>query len=72
MGGTIWDQVLGRIETKVNRYSYYTWFRHTQFAGDDGRTLTVRVTDPMVSTRLPCRNQNTPTPPRPSPLQFVG
>ena len=29
MGTTIWDEVLGRIETKVNRYSYYTWFRQT-------------------------------------------
>jgi chromosomal replication initiator protein len=48
MGGTIWDEVLGRIETKVNRYSYYTWFRQTSLAGDDGKTLTVRVTDPMV------------------------
>jgi chromosomal replication initiator protein len=48
MGGTIWDQVLARIETKVNRYSYYTWFRHTQLAGDEAGTITVRVTDPMV------------------------
>ena len=32
MTGTIWDEVLGRIETKVNRYSYYTWFAHTSLA----------------------------------------
>ena len=37
MTGTIWDEVLGRIETKVNRYSYYTWFRHTSLVDDDGR-----------------------------------
>lgn len=48
MTGTIWDEVLGRIETKVNRYSYYTWFRQTSLADDDGKTLTIRVTDPMV------------------------
>jgi len=48
MGGTIWDDVLGRIETKVNRYSYYTWFRQTSLSSDDGKTLTVRVADPLV------------------------
>jgi chromosomal replication initiator protein len=48
MSGTVWDDVLGRIETKVNRYSYYTWFRNTSLADDDGTTITIRVTDPMV------------------------
>jgi chromosomal replication initiator protein len=48
MSGTIWDEVLGRIETKVNRYSYCTWFKQTSLAHDDGKTMTVRVTDPMV------------------------
>ena len=48
MGGRIWDEVLGRIETKVNRYSYYTWFQPTSQAGDDGGTITVRVADPHV------------------------
>ncbi|MEZ5316662.1 MAG: chromosomal replication initiator protein DnaA [Vicinamibacterales bacterium] len=48
MGGTIWDETLNRIETKVNRYTYFTWFRQTAFGGDDGVTITVRVTDPMV------------------------
>ena len=48
MSGTIWDDVLGRIETKVNRYSYYTWFRQTSLAHDDGKTITVRVADAMV------------------------
>ena len=48
MSGTIWDDVLGRIETKVNRYSYYTWFRQTALAHDDGKTITVRVADAMV------------------------
>ena len=48
MGGRVWDEVLGRIETKVNRYSYYTWFKQTSQAGDDGSTITIRVADPHV------------------------
>ena len=48
MAGTIWDEVLGRVETKVNRYSYYTWFKQTSLARDEGRVLTIRVSDPMV------------------------
>jgi chromosomal replication initiator protein len=48
MAGTVWDAVLGRIETKVNRHSYYTWFRQTTLASDDGGRLVVRVADPMV------------------------
>jgi chromosomal replication initiator protein len=48
MAGTIWDDVLGRVETKVNRYSYYTWFKQTSLVRDDGRMLTVRVTDSLV------------------------
>ena len=37
----LWDQVLARIETKVNRHSFYTWFKPTAFLQDDGTTLTV-------------------------------
>jgi chromosomal replication initiator protein len=48
MAGTVWNDVLARIETKVNRFSYHTWFRHTSLARDDGQTLTIRVTDPGV------------------------
>ena len=53
MAGTVWDEVLGRIETKVNRYSYYTWFRQTSLATDDGDTLwSSRVADPMAADWL--------------------
>ena len=31
MTGSIWDQVLARIETKVNRHIFYTWFKPTTF-----------------------------------------
>jgi chromosomal replication initiator protein len=48
MTGTIWDKVLARIETKVNRYSYFTWFKNTSLLDDRGDALTIRVTDPMV------------------------
>ena len=39
----VWDDILGRIETKVNRHSFYTWFKPTGFVHEDGRTITVRV-----------------------------
>src|SRR5205809_783674 len=48
MTGTIWDKVLARIETKVNRYSYFTWFKNTALLRDEGAVLAVRVTDPTV------------------------
>jgi chromosomal replication initiator protein len=43
MSGNIWDQVLARIETKVNRHSFYTWFKPTVFVSDDGGIVRVRV-----------------------------
>ena len=43
IGSSIWDQVLARIETKVNRHSFYTWFKPTSFIRDDGQVLRVRV-----------------------------
>jgi len=39
----LWDEVLSRIETKVNRHSFYTWFKPTSFIGEDRTALTVRV-----------------------------
>ena len=47
MTGNIWDQVLSRIETKVNRHSFYTWFKPTSFVADDGAALRVRVPNPV-------------------------
>jgi chromosomal replication initiator protein len=43
IGSSIWDQVLSRIETKVNRHIFYTWFKPTTFVGDDGARLRIRV-----------------------------
>jgi len=39
----LWDEILSRIETKVNRHSFYTWFRPTTFMSDDRTSVTVRV-----------------------------
>ena len=39
----IWDQLLARIETKVNRHSFYTWFKPSSFLSDDGVSIRVRV-----------------------------
>jgi len=38
-----WKQVLSRVESKVNRHSFYTWFRPTSFSSDEGHSLRVRV-----------------------------
>jgi len=43
MSGNVWNQVLSRIETKVNRHSFYTWFRPTTLLEDSGERITIRV-----------------------------
>ena len=43
MNDTIWDQILSRIETKINRHSFYTWFKPTVFVSDIKDTVNVRV-----------------------------
>jgi chromosomal replication initiator protein DnaA len=52
MEATIWDQVLARIETKVNRHSFYTWFRPTALLSDGGEALTIRVPNPLFKDWL--------------------
>ena len=42
-GINIWDAVLARIETKVNRHSFYTWFKPTRFVSEESRGIRVRV-----------------------------
>ena len=41
----LWDQILARIETKMNRHAFYTWFRPTSFVTEDRSSVTVRVPD---------------------------
>jgi len=48
----LWDEILGRIETKVNRHSFYTWFRPTTFVSDDRSALTVRVPNALFKDWL--------------------
>ena len=43
MSGSVWDRVLGRIETKVNRHCFYTWFKPAVFIDDNGGTVRIRV-----------------------------
>ena len=45
MAGTIWDEALARIETKVASYSFHSWFGHTSLVRDDRATIFVRVPD---------------------------
>ncbi len=49
---SLWDDILARIETKVNRHSFYTWFRPTTFVAEDRSSLTVRVPNPLFKDWL--------------------
>jgi chromosomal replication initiator protein len=52
MDPSIWDQILTRIETKVNRHSFYTWFKPTSFLADGGASITVRVPNTLFKDWL--------------------
>jgi chromosomal replication initiator protein len=52
MDVSIWDQILTRIETKVNRHSFYTWFKPTGLVADGGHSITVRVPNPLFKDWL--------------------
>jgi chromosomal replication initiator protein len=52
VNATVWDAILARIETKVNRHSFYTWFKPTVFVSDTGTVVTVRVPDALVKDWL--------------------
>jgi chromosomal replication initiator protein len=49
----LWDQLLSRIETKVNRHSFYTWFRPTGFVTEDHSSITIRVPTTSFMEWLP-------------------
>jgi chromosomal replication initiator protein len=40
---SLWDEVLTKVETKVNRHSFATWFRPTTFHSLDGSSLSIHV-----------------------------
>ena len=52
MDASIWEQILTRIETKVNRHSFYTWFKPTSFVADGGSSITVRVPNALFKDGL--------------------
>src|SRR5688500_7471332 len=52
MDASIWDQILTRIETKVNRHSFYTWFKPTSFVADAGSSITVSVPNALFKDWL--------------------
>ena len=52
MDSSIWDQILARVETKVNRHSFSTWFKPTAFVEDGGRSITVRVPNTLFKDWL--------------------
>ena len=43
MAVNVWDSVLSHVETKVNRHSFYTWFKPTTFVEEVGQELIIRV-----------------------------
>jgi len=43
IGSNLWDQVLSRIEAKVNRHSFYTWFKPTTFVEEREGGVRIRV-----------------------------
>ena len=48
----IWDEVLARIDVKINRHSFYTWFKPTAYVEDQGSTLVVRVPNALFNDWL--------------------
>jgi len=47
-----WDRVLARIETKINRHSFYTWFKPTSLIAETAAGITVRVPNPVFKDWL--------------------
>jgi len=52
MSANVWELVLAKVEGKVNRHSFFTWFKPTSFVADDGQTLTIRVPNPLFKDWL--------------------
>jgi chromosomal replication initiator protein len=48
----LWEQVLTRVEAKVNRHSFYTWFKPTSFVSEDAAFVTVRVPNALFKDWL--------------------
>src|SRR3954464_3523895 len=48
----LWEEVLSRVEAKVTRHSFYTWFKPTSFVAEDGIVVTVRVPNALFKDWL--------------------
>ena len=48
----LWDEVLAKVEAKVNRHSFATWFRPTTFQALQGSRLLVQVPNPQFKDWL--------------------
>src|SRR5467141_5205853 len=48
----LWDEVLAKVEAKVNRHSFATWFRPTTFHALQGSSLLVQVPNPQFKDWL--------------------
>ena len=43
---------MARVETKINRHSFYTWFKPTSLVSETSTVLTVRVPNPVFKDWL--------------------
>jgi chromosomal replication initiator protein len=50
---SIWEQVLSRIESKVGRHSFSTWFKPTSMLVDHGAKVAVKVPTVLFTEWLP-------------------
>jgi chromosomal replication initiator protein len=49
----VWDDIVSRIEAKVGRHSFYTWFKPTTFLGEKDNVLRIRVPNDLYREWLP-------------------
>jgi chromosomal replication initiator protein len=49
---TLWDQVLAKLEQKLNRHTFATWFRPTTFRSLEGSLLSIGVPNPQFKEWL--------------------
>ena len=43
MSSNLWNDILSRVENKVSRHNFHTWFEPTRFLGHEDDTVTVLV-----------------------------
>ena len=43
MATNIWGDILTRVETKINRHSFYAWFQPTTFVCEADNKMTVKI-----------------------------